>query len=671
MADYLEDLSTKYEHPCIRVIVQDNTIRRRDPETVPEAKDFNGIQVGFFPDGRDNVMLYYTSTDQAINELGSPNHKTYGQALYNVVNALDTKNCGMYVMNLKPADATIANAVLMVKARVETNGVVEVPGESTDGISLLSTRATTKEIATPKLHISFERKTIEGATTEAELSAKIAELYTDIDDEGNFCVPLLTYWSIPKGRCGNNTRIRMLDSTDYDFNASYHQYKVQVIKPTEIGLAIIESKDVVFDENGKDNSKVDNPSVFIESVINDPEYGSSKVCVAFDVESYEAILSMYNSVHPESEKTTSTFDILFGKLLSGIDDPNIVINDDGTCQGLFTVDGMRLEGGTDGSLEGPNAEEVKKQLLIDAYNGNIDERIKSRFSTPADFNLDAGYDDDVKRAMAGLAILREYDCMTYLDSGLLTTNAEIINWGKNMNEVVGYNVIKESGCFKYRDLNYTGKIIPLTITHFLAKAIPNHMAIYGLTEPFAKELARLSAKPIASNARISSAAQATPPDFVKGTFRPEISPDNNDIKAEYRKYGINCYETVDYYTVQRADGITTCREMSDRQLEFNEYIFHGAIKIAYELLDSKIFKIGEPEDRARYEKHADAEIKHKFGNLINNVEVKFIVTAKDAKRRLMRLQMTLEFKNVITGGAVIAILEPNSSYETAAVTTAS
>ena len=239
MADYLADLSMNYEHPYITVIVQDNTVRYDETVATVESRDFNGIQVGFFPDGRDRKLLYYTSVQAAINELGTPNYKTHGQAAYNVVNALGTNRCGMYVMGLSADDATIANAVWTVKARIATGGVTQPPGsdENTDGISLLSARS--DDLLDTKMYVSFESTHIEGATSEAEFRAKLAEMYSsDLDDEGNMCFPLMAFWRLGSGTCGNNTRIRLMDVTEYDYDPERHEYQIQVIQPSTNGLAI-------------------------------------------------------------------------------------------------------------------------------------------------------------------------------------------------------------------------------------------------------------------------------------------------------------------------------------------------------------------------------------------------------------------------------------------------
>ena len=653
------DITLNYEHPYVAISVVDNTVQQSEQSNAVNMRDFNGIQVGFFPDGRDNRLLYCMSKKAALDEFGNPNYKTHGQAAYNLYNALGTNNCGMYAMNLKPANATHANLVVLIKARVAVTP--STSGSDSNDIGVPTTGGTTP--LTPKLYISFETTHIEGATSEAAFRTKLAQMYNNgnLDDDGYMVLPWMAFWRLARGKCGNSTRIRINDSTEYDYDPTEHRYEIQVIQPSSKGLAIVDRKTGVFDENKIDQFNLTQPSEFIEELVNDIEYGSTKINMMFDCDSYDAIISLYNSIDPSFNIDASTLDILFGKQLNGLDDLNIIIEDDGSGSGLFATDGVALSGGSDGDLDGPNAEQVKKELLIAAYNGEIDPRISSRFSTPADFNLDAGYDDDVKRAMAGLAYKRAYDCMTYLDSGLLETNQEVLSWAKGMIDVWGYNVVKESGCFKWRDIDLdgiiqaSGKMLPMTITHYLAKALPNHMAVYGLTQPFAKELAIITSHPADNN---------TPADFVTGTFKPMIDPDMNDIKKEYRRFRVNCYENVYYYSVQRADAITTCREKCERMLEFNEYIVHRMVKIAYDIMASKIYKLGEETDRAAYEKFASQEIEFQLGSLIRKCDVAFVMTEQDAKKGLMRLQLEAVLKRVITNGIVSITINPNTDSTT-------
>ena len=125
--------TTNYAHPYISVQIYDNTEFIEEAEATDERKSFNGMQVGF-AGGRDNQLLYMQSQLSYLREHGNPNFKKFGQAAYNVDNALATGNCGMYVMNLRPETATYANIVLMIRFKVvEVEDSTEVVSKETEG----------------------------------------------------------------------------------------------------------------------------------------------------------------------------------------------------------------------------------------------------------------------------------------------------------------------------------------------------------------------------------------------------------------------------------------------------------------------------------------------------------------------------------------------------------
>ena len=151
---------------------------------------------------------------------------------------------------------------------------------------------------------------------------------------------------------------------------------------------------------------------------------------------------------------------------------------------------------------------------------------------------------------------------------------------------------------------------------------------------------------------------------------PQINPDDHDVKKQIYKYGGNCYETVRNGVIQRSTGITTCTTNSDRKLEFNEYILHRAVKIAYDILNSKLYKIGEEADRLQYQTHAEKEISYQLAAYLRSVTVEFVMTSKDEQRSIMRLRMRLVFKTVITRGILEIYLNPRTGTVTDDDTTA-
>ena len=251
--------------------------------------------------------------------------------------------------------------------------------------------------------------------------------------------------------------------------------------------------------------------------------------------------------------------------------------------------------------------------------------------------------------MGEFANRRKYDCMTYLDTKLLKTANEVINYAKTMNKVNGNNIVKEAHCYSYRDREFTGKSCDMTITHWFAKAFVEHVRIYGIGEPFARERARIQ----------------NSTDFISGTFFPVIDPDDHDIKKQLYKYGVNCYDTVRFNVFQRSSAITTYQMSSDRKDEFNEYITQKAIKIAHDLLSTKIYHLAEEEDRVKFTQEAEKVLSIRLAGLVNTCSVEFKMSKSDKRKNILRIALRLTFKTVAKYGICEVYLDPRVIDEAA------
>ena len=438
MPGSFDNVVLQYQHPYIATYLEDNTIYTDTDEVSVPTPSFNGIQVGFFGAGRDNVILYSTNTDMFIEEYGEPNYKLYGQAAYNAVAALNTNQCGMYTLRLLPDDATYANCVVMVDWKVET------PEEGDD--------------PKPQLYIKFRKANVTGAKSTAELKTAIAAMYgTELDDEGYNSAPLISFWQLGRGKYGNATRLNFTDPMDYDSEGNtYRYYQIQVMEYAKTGLTTKERISGCLQDGILDHSNSNNPSMFMEDLINDPELGSKKINVMVHSDTYEEIYAAYQSAvenYTEQEAgailNEDTLDIITGLLMDGTENPviNLVDNSaEADYLNPISVDGFAMAGGTDGTFDTGDAttvEALKTELLIKAFQGSIDRKLTSRFGTPADFCMDANFPEEVKREMGGFAAKREYDAMTYIDTGLLTSSSEICNFLEGMKSVTAYNLVKE------------------------------------------------------------------------------------------------------------------------------------------------------------------------------------------------------------------------------------
>ena len=664
--------TVNYAHPYIGIQIYDNTEYTED-EVVEERKEFNGMQIGFFTGGRDNQLLYMESRDSYLKEFGNPNFRKYGQAAYNVDNALASDNCGMYVMNLRPENATHANIVVMVRFKIETTKV-ENPVESADTDHTETEIGQQETVAVAdtevkKLVYSFYAKTIENAKNPTELAtASAALISTTPDEQGYYNMPLATFYALGRGTYGNGLHLVFSNTTEYmDENAfyeivppNYHTYSLTIAEATMDGLV---NREVIygnFDDEGFDPDFAYGPATFFGDTINDIEAGSQKINAEIYSTTLEAMCKLYNDTFtPVVKKTPASLDILTGMNLEGNLDENLKLDDGAEDYlNLFSLDGFTMKSGDDGwgDQDASNIESTKESLLIKAFSGDIDPIVLSRFSSPCDFMLDAGYSVPVKRQMAALANRRMYDCMTYLDLGLTNTTSGMISMLSGLKNVYGFNVIKEGHTYKWRDKTYTGKVCDMTITHWLAGALANHMsnAERGLQVPMARDLAVLYSST----------------DYIPGSFKPVIDPDNNDVKNSIYRLRGNCYETLTFNSVQRSTAITSCQSNSDRLLEMNEYILQRAVKDVYDCLASRIYKLGESSDRSQFETDARDVITADIGNYVRSVSVSLEMTAADERRSLLRIRLRLTFKTVIQNGAIEIYLDPRVTDEVVDTTTA-
>lgn len=613
-----ENVVLQYPHPCIAgIYVEDNTIYQETyltPETPVTL-----LQCGAFASGRDNQLLYCDSYDKFVNEFGEPNFTLYGQPGYNIANALKTEYAAAYVMRVMPENASYANLVVMAKYGINNAATVE-------GV----------EGTTKVMEITYSFQTIEDAHTADEMRAAVEALRKyDPEDDGSYINPLFYVYQSGRGVYGNATRIRMADVTAYDdIETTHRTYRLDVLQ-NSTSLIRQEYAFGCFNPDLFDISSKE--SLYLPDLVNDPEQGMTKIRIEVIDSTVSMMIDMYNEAF-ETSTDKSTLDIMFGCNMDGTINKNLKIVNE-----LANTEGVSLNSGDDGDLAESNdtRDDAITECLIKAYNGTYDKRIRSRYSTPTDFMLDANFDNDVKKTMVTLALKRQWDAMTYLDSGLIDTVDETINWLTEMKDYYGNNVIKELHHYKIRDTEYTGKTIPMTTTYFIAGTLPRHFKTKGLGTPMVLEDARIT-------------------DAVKGTFLPVIDPDEDDIKAQIYQLRGNYYETVKYGVYQRGCCITTQPTTSDRLDEFNEYILQLAVKTAVDIMRSKIYKFGEADDRANYKTLANNTLQYLLGPLVRSVTVDFKMSQTDERKNIMRIVLRIVFRTVVKRGIVEIYLDPRA-----------
>lgn len=562
------------------------------------------------------------------------------------------------------------NDTIYLDVTWEDGGDAESIAIKTSQLTFIQPDEVEEETISQKLGIKYEAVTIPNATTITKLRAEIAKLYGDEPDENGFYnVPIMAFWALGRGSYGQNIRIKISDANSYDgtIEPTTRTYRIGVMEATRKGLTEYEYAYGMLDEEAFVDTYENGPSLYLPDIVNDVEQGSGKINMYVNTIAIQNMIDMVNETidDPDEQENISIFDPIMGLTVTGMESNHVIILTDNQEEegyvNLLSPNGFGLFSGDDGDFDTEKHTEqeindVKEELLNQAFAGTIDKRIRSRYATPADFCFDAAFPDGVKVSMAAFAKNRQYDCMTYLDCKLYKTAQECIEYLKSMTNLTGNNIVKEMHCYKYRDTKFTKKICEMSITHWFSKALPTHILRYGVGEPFAKDRAI-----IANTTDITKTS-----DFIADSFLPVIDPDEHTIKAQILKYGGNCFETVKYNTYQRSSAFTTYEKNSDRKDEFNEFITQRAIKIAHDLLNSKIYKISEEEQRNRYTQEAERIISVNLAGLVRTCSVKFEMTKADERKGILRLILRLTFYTVSKYGVCEVVLDPRVVSEAAA-----
>lgn len=630
-----DDVILYYQHPHIQTLVQNNTVRTEVLADVPDV--INSIQVVMASEGKDNVIQHFKSLPVYLEEHGTPNFALHGQAPYNVTKTLGTNVAGVYVMRIMPDDAEHANIVILAKYKVNKE---LLEGESEGG--------KTRQV----LEIKHEAMVINGATSIEELNLKLSELDTEeAGDDGYYQTPVQCLYVQGRGVFGNKYRCRFVDATAYeDPDNRYKTFRLDVYKMDQA----LRRKESIFGTLDPDSFDAQSKqSLYIDDIINDPETGSGKIHSIINEYGISKILETYNSMEDVETLEVGQFDPFFGKTMLGLANDRIKLTTGESGLNLSSIDGFALSGGNDGTFavspltKGRSTAQVREkaieEMYIKAFNGELDKSIRSRFSTPALYMLDANHTDDVKRALAQLNIHRTYNLL-HLDSGLLNTVNECIEWGESYKNVAADNITKEMHHYKIRDLDYTGKTIPVTTTYFMAGELPLHFKNKGIDVPFAM-------------------GDATIRDIVKGSFKPVIDPDENDVKKELYNLRLNCYETVKYNVYQRTTAITSNPQISDLLDEFNVHILNKAVTVAEEVLRDKIYKLSEATDRSAYTKDANRKLQFELGRLVRSVTVEFKMSPRDEVNNILRLALRIVYKTVTKRGIVEVYIDPRANVQ--------
>ena len=478
------DQDKSYSFSNMTVKITDNTVLRDDTTTTTqETPDFNVLIPIHVPVGTTNSLeLYYPGEiNRYLNAHGTPNCLKNGFGADAIYAALTSgAEVGVYTINLRGASATFANAVVVMKYKVEK----DVPYTDTTGApyyydkngQLTTSPTENTPVVRDVLHAKFELQYVANCKKWIDLYKKMNSLVSTTPDESGYkSMPVFAVMYRGASTFGNNVYMNLVPKTaEYDGNTYYTATVFDGINSIE------SSRYMSMDVN---SGKKYNDSYFIETQFN-AEYPTLRMMTA------ESIQDLYDLVNPylytidefiagtqaNPAKSFAAVDIF------GANEFAFVTDEDSLD--MQAANAVILQGGSDGT-------ETPDELFKDFFGGKILEDISSVLRYRVTYIPDLGYDEDTKKEIVKLVKLRNRMTTARLMVGNETFESAIVDHQSNYYE----NMPNVSLIAKCQSPMMFNEFIRRTVTvpagYFDLVAILNHMYKWGNPfQPFAGALCR-------------------------------------------------------------------------------------------------------------------------------------------------------------------------------------
>lgn len=629
-----------YDVSHVMTVINDNSVVDTITDVVstePNVKFLCFFESAKGPDG----VRTLNSTKDYIKIYGRPNFKKYGQPCYMPYLLLSTGDAKVHCIRVIPSDAQFANIVIYANITED---------KSTHKVTV---KYTAEKLTADLTDLSVFESAVLSSGTETKL-------------------PIIAFACTGRGVYGNDLSFRISSDTTSDLDNAYKNYNIEILS-SENGLNIEE----IFRGTISPNGIVGNKTLFIGDKINDPENGSSMVTLFVNEDALDTIYEKYvaavtaknQAIAAETsdggEHTSLITPVPFDEFdfFLGIEKNKLtpygeyVIDDSGI--NLEVTTGINLLNGSDG-YKSASTEETKKAAIIEEYkramniNSQDSDTIKryghiatSKRRIPTDIILDAGYPDEVKGALYALAIQRT-DAKLYLDAGFKSTAAEVLTWkttvfdpmvrtvrNENPSYVGMYDFIPtcESAWYKTRD-PFTGKIINVTYTWFLAQRLPVHCIEVGNHVPFVGEDYTLIT------------------DAIPGSVRPVIDADDLPTKDALYKAKINTVDALTESKYIRATQVTMQNKTSDLSEDNNALVLLEMKRMLENLVLKQIYNFSSAEDRAQFTEDATRLFDTYPNRKVTSFAVKFDMNEFERDRNILHCYLEVVFRQIATRGII-------------------
>lgn len=614
------------------------------------------------PKGRDNkVITIDHGLNQFMTEFGIGPFSVYGQPLLNAyfaARAATGAGAMVHCLRVTPADASYSSATLIAKYKVdeEDNKLhVRFVVKGADGDAYLAATATDNELVNAGTETDGTTPTY-GLISLTDLAEAVEVDSDEPDADGYYSVKLFTVAYRGKGVYGQNIRFRIANDRGSDKTNDYKNYSFEIYR-NETVLTLAESKSVTFIDGSTDGSK----SLFFDDVINDDTDGSKILAAVSYPESFETIYNYYvEQIDPDTSFTLDDFDVLLGLdkytrdgTIDGyVIDPAATVTPAAgeVAVDLGAVSGIALMGGSDGSI-GADVDPTVRQaaldaLYLDAFEGDIDPLIKSRFRFPTTFIFDANYPVTVKAAIAQLVIDRG-DCVGVFDfgTGILTKDLVQAYYEANIAGLFdNYLLDVEPYCMRVVD-PYGHKTVTVTSTAWMVSAYLQHIASWGGKH-----------RPMAGNrfGIISGIIDGSVYPLFDESIDADQMDDLADLKLNIAKYNQN-------QQVVRSMQNTTQGKLSAMTELNNVLVVLDVKRDAERLVANYEYDFMEPEDIARFNQDLQVITTKYDKTQVRRISGRFDHSQWEAERSILHLYIELVHKDLVK--TVIIEIDVNRDSE--------
>ena len=478
------DQDKSYSFSNMTVKITDNTVLRDDTTTTTqETPDLNVLIPIHVPVGTTNSLeLYYPGEiNRYLNAHGTPNCLKNGFGADAIYAALTSgAEVGVYTINLRGASATFANAVVVMKYKVEK----DVPYTDTMGApyyydkngQLTTSPTDNTPVVRDVLHAKFELQYVANCKKWVDLYKKMNSLVSTTPDESGYqSMPVFAVMYRGASTFGNNVYMNLVPKTaEYDGNTYYTATVFDGINSIE------SSRYMSMDVN---SGKKYNDSYFIETQFN-AEYPTLRMMTAESIQDLYDLINPYLYTLDEFIAGTQANPVKSFAAVDMFGANEFAFVTDEDSLDMQAANAVILQGGSDGT-------ETPDELFKDFFGGKILEDISSVLRYRVTYIPDLGYDEDTKKEIVKLVKLRNRMTTARLMVGNETFESAIVDHQSNYYENMP-NVSLIAKCQSPMMFNeFTRRTVTVPAGYFDLVAVLNHMYKWGNPfQPFAGALCR-------------------------------------------------------------------------------------------------------------------------------------------------------------------------------------